>query len=253
MAINSSARFEFESQYLAEFRKHFGELPDSYFLFDLETTGSDKQNDLIWNIGSILVKDGDIVEEWDQILDWTQMPVSQVDPCWLTKKIATINTQLRLADKPQHLTLDWLRAGYNPLIALQQFVTRLADVTQRKIPIVNHGLIKFDIPMLSNQTHIWLGAPFLFKRTQVFDTAAIEKAIELRLSPPAPCSSGSKLLQYQKAVLDLKTSVRFALDTHCAKKYNLWSQTGLSPSVAHLALNDTKLCHCLLSTYRKLR
>ncbi len=250
---NVSAKFEFESKFFKTFRSRFGELPESYFLFDLETTGSDKQRDLIWNIGALLVEAGMVVEEYDAILDWTQMPVSKVDPCWLTKKIASINSQLRRADKPQHLTLDKLRSGIYPLDALQELVNRLTQAKHRNIPVVNHGLINFDIPMLTNQTETWLGSPYLFKRTQVIDTAALEKAIELRLTPELPDYQDCKLLQYQKKILDLKTNVRFSLDTHCAKKYSLWSRTGLSPKLAHLAINDTRLCHSLLSTYKELR
>ncbi len=244
--------FQFESEFFVAYRRLFGDLPSSYFLFDLETTGSDKRNDLIWNIGAMLVEDGRVVEEFDAVLDWTSLPVSEIDPCWLTKKIASINSQLRRADKPQHLTLDLMRTGRAPREVLQELVDKLTQAKKQNIPVVNHGLINFDIPMLTNQTQTWLGAPYLFKRAQVVDTAALEKAIELRLPPSAPEYAGCGLLAYQKKVLDIRSHVRFSLDTHCARKYNLWSKTGLSSELAHLGLNDTKLCDCLIRTYKEL-
>lgn len=245
--------FTYETQFFEEYRRRFGDLPATYFLFDLETTGSDKRNDLIWNIGAMLVENGKIVDEFDAILDWTKLTTAEIDPCWLVKKIASINMQLRRADKPQHLTLDLLRTGQCPRATLQKLVDKLNEAKVKNIPVVNHGLIKFDIPMLSNQAELWLGAPYLFKRTQVIDTAALEKAIELKLSPGLPCFDGCKLLNYQKQVLDVKANARFSLDYHCAKKYNLWNKTGLAPNLAHLALNDTKLCDCLVRTYKELR
>jgi hypothetical protein len=201
----------------------------------------------------MLVENGKIVDEFDAILDWTKLTTAEIDPCWLVKKIASINMQLRRADKPQHLTLDLLRTGQCPRATLQKLVDKLNEAKVKNIPVVNHGLIKFDIPMLSNQAELWLGAPYLFKRTQVIDTAALEKAIELKLSPGLPCFDGCKLLNYQKQVLDVKANARFSLDYHCAKKYNLWNKTGLAPNLAHLALNDTKLCDCLVRTYKELR
>lgn len=227
--------------------KLLGGFPSSYVVFDTETTGFKKDDDLIWNFALLEVVEGRIAASHDLIFDWTHASVAQiVDQSWLRAKID--RQQANMGPKSK-LSLAALRTGLPPGEGLQQMLQLLDQARLAERPFAGHGIINFDIPRIAFQLEEWLGIQWRFGRRDVIDTAALEKALVVELLP----RPSETLFDFSRRVLAArKTGAKWSLDEHCAAKYDLLARTKLAQDDCHWAVADCKLCHELLSVYRQL-
>jgi hypothetical protein len=226
--------------------KTYGGFPEDYLCIDTETTGFKKEDDLIWNLGASLAGGRKEVRRVNIILNWTEHPL--IDQNWLERKIRYTREQMRAGGRECHLTWEALTEGVKPEEGMEAFGDLLVESRKAHIPILGHGIVKFDAPRISRQLEEWIGLLWKFRRDETIDTAAIEKACESGMKP----KSGESYFDFSKRVLNKPMSgVKWNLDTHCLNKYQL-QKKGVDPSKLHWADSDAYLCHLVFEEYRQI-
>lgn len=223
-----------------------GSFPQNYVCFDMEGTGLKKSEDLIIELGSCRVKDCAAEEYESMLLDWTKTPY--VDPDWLEVKLEGINKYLGYKSAAQtKFTVDKLRKeGVEPDTAFRSYVEILGKADW----VIGHNIIGFDLPRFSFSVAEWLGYSFEVPEEKVIDTAAIEKAKQLRISP----KKNESFYAFQKRVLNAFAGkgVRYSLINYVVPTYKLDEQYGLDMTKGHTAGFDAMLIHLFIEELRGL-
>lgn len=115
-----------------------------YVVFDIETTGLNTWNDRIVEIGAVKVENGQVIEEFDMLIN-PGIPMPQ--------EVSAIN----------HIYDDMLAAAENPGVVLYQFHEFIKDVDF----LVGHNARRFDYPFLESEfdRHFIKFEPFKVKDT----------------------------------------------------------------------------------------
>jgi DNA polymerase III epsilon subunit-like protein len=232
---------------IKRWRKELGsELPTDYFCFDLETTGFDRNDDLIVEIGHCRVVDRSSKYYESQVLDWTQS--EYVDTDWLEYKLLSCKESMAKTGREYHMTIDRMKEeGEKPEKVFTDYIDLLQGARKLGQMFVGHNMAKFDSPFFTTAAKEWLGEEFVFQRGEILDTAVIEKAAQAEL-PQLP---NEKMDDYFTRVMKTPCpGVRYNLDDHCVKKYDLLEKYYLDMSEAHTAGFDAMLCHLLLEEFR---
>lgn len=239
------------TQSMLHLRKHFqetyGGFPDDYLVVDTETTGFKKGDDLIWNFGACLVSGRKEIKRVNIVLNWVDHPL--VDRRWLERQIQKTREQMRAGGRECHLSIETLKEGVKPEDGMEKFGDLLSASRTAKVPIIGHGIVKFDAPRISQQLEEWIGLVWKFRRKETIDTAAIEKACESGMEPKA----GESYFDFSKRVLNKPMSgIKWSLDEHCLKKYKLRERYGIKTDDLHRADSDAYLCHLVFEEYRQI-
>lgn len=143
------------------------ELPNKYFVFDLETTGFNPRHDRILEIGCMKVE-GDEVEYKQWILNWN------ID---ISDEVIAIHGISREICE---------REGMDPKEAVKQFVEYTGILSSEPPILVGHNCYGFDIPFLfGNMCELYPKKEEVLKKREgviarrAHDTAAIFKAMKL--------------------------------------------------------------------------
>lgn len=236
-------------QQLSTIMRLFGGLPRTYVAIDSETTGYDLRDDLIWNWSFTTVTDGRITQEESYVLNWLHKDVAEIiDQEWLTGKIERQRYGMSQKNRQTKLSLAALRQGQHPLTAMQHIADRLLAIKAEGMPLVGHGIIRFDIPRVAFQLREWLQVRWSCDRAKAFDAGAVEKAIVTGMSP----QRGESFFQFSTRVLHAFSRGKWNLDDHCAAKYELYKRAELRPEDAHDATADCRLCKHLLDAWYEL-
>lgn len=136
--------------------------PESYCVFDFETTGLDPAKEKIIEIGALRVEKGKKDEQCTWLVDWPGLVVPE-----LITNLTGINAEM-------------LSFGHPPQFAWYQF----REFT-KGLPMVGHNILKFDIPFLVAMDKFINDSNASFKGVQLMrnciDTAGIFKAKKLNL------------------------------------------------------------------------
>ena len=183
--------------------------PDSYVVWDLETTGLNPQKDKILEIGAIKVVNGEKISEHSWILNH-KMEIPEV-----ITEITGISKDLVDSE------------GVEPEFAIDEFRKLFLDM---EVPHhVTHNGLNFDIHFLKNTTG---SMSSLFLRSAI-DTAAIYKGRKLNMQ----LSDAEPFFRYARRVLDTRApGVRFSLHVACEE-----SGIDMTGVERHRALGDTIL------------
>jgi hypothetical protein len=180
--------------------------PNSYLVFDLETSGLD-HDDLIVAISLLLVKPNEPPLAHSYLLDWTRYR-QQVSQAGLASRLASVHTRRRKTIE------DLQREGMDPVAGLRYFRNLLHDLSP-ETHLVGHNIIGFDLPVLQRHFLRWLGddADWL-TRISCWDTGLLEKGIAAEV----PREDGEPWLAYFNRVRNVRASgVRWGLD-YCVNK-----------------------------------
>ncbi len=231
----------------ADLGKRFNyDLPSDYMCFDLETTGFDRKDDLIVEIGHCRVQDRSSGYYESRVLDWTQS--EHVDIAWLEHKLNACKASMAKTGRDYHMTIDRMQSeGEKPEDVFKYYVDLLEGTRKLGQVFVGHNLARFDSPFFTTAIAEWLAEEFVFNDGEIIDTAVIEKAAQAGL----PQQPGESMDEYFKRVMRTPCAgVKYNLDQHCVEKYGLLEKYHLDMSEAHTAGFDAMLCHLLLEEFR---
>lgn len=223
--------------------------PDNYFIFDLETSGFSRQNDLITQIGWAIVRDRRIVDNQALTLNWTRY--INVDQMWLEWRLGELETTFRRQGKPYHLTYEVLAASpTDPIEALQTLDALLAAVGRDAEWIVGHNVAIFDTNMFDAHRARFLDLePVDWRSDSIFDTGLFIKAAQLDRYP----SPAEPLDKFFRAIAGVRArGVLWALDRYCVPTFDLDTRFGVDVAQCHDAGYDCKVNHYLFEALREI-
>ena len=232
------------ASWLACWVNQYGHFPDDYLVIDTETTGLDRQDDVIVQLGYCRVENREVVENVAYVLDWTDHTLNQD---WLCGRLESTGQRLREKGHTYSWTLEKLASeGKPPIDVLFDLLGRLREYGGKMLAA--HNGVGFDVPMIEAHLKRFLALPFTFPK-QLWDTGVMEKAIQLDVRP----RPGEPLLVFCKRVLGIRAAgVKWSLDRHCTPKYQLDHKYGLDTSRSHTADYDAYVTSCLLEEFRQL-
>ena len=144
LANGATPNLPIHSMYLAEMNKS-----QAYYVFDLETTGTDLQTAEICEIAAIKVSNDKAVDEFETLV--------YID-----------GTMPRSAERVNHISKDMLIDAVHMRRALQEFLTFIGD----DAVLVGHCIKRFDLPLIERVATL-CGLKFSYR--QAIDTLEIAK------------------------------------------------------------------------------
>ena len=200
-------------------------------------------------LGYALVVNHKLVDSDDYYINWTlgdkAIPVDTYQ-----RRLIFAKQGMEAKGKKYHTTWEKVAAhGWEPVEALLYYRALIADALNNGYAIVAHNGYSFDRILLQ---HWWrrIGQALFIAPNRLVDTGLLEKANQMDWSPPLP-GSCPRDYWYNK-IRDQHSRVRWSLDTHCAKRYNLSERYKLEMGHAHEAGFDCILCHHLLESMYEL-
>lgn len=229
------------------------DFPDSYFCFDVETSGFNREKDLILEWGHCLVSDRVAVDRNSVLLNWYESTVVPAD--WLDDRLARLAREMELADRAWHITPERLKdEGINPIQGVKFMHEMLTAIDAQNLFMVSHNGWGFDVPMIENHIAMDLGIDFQFNPGRLIDTGSLEKASQLIPDNPAALPHDAESLEeYCKRISAWRAKgVYYNLDNHCLKKYKLDTKYNINPGQLHAAGDDAWVLHLLMEEFRTL-
>lgn len=152
--------------------KYGHQFPSSYLCFDTEFTGRNERDDLIVEIGHVLVEDGKVVDKLSLILNWYDR--AEVQPGWLDYRL----NQLRylVGDNWRLLPAVVKKEGIPPLQALKFYYELFRTWADRGLPFVSQNGAIADEPMLRAHLNRYLDKTIEIPANSYWDTGALFKA-----------------------------------------------------------------------------
>ena len=155
-----------------------GEWPRSFVTFDLETTGFSLDRDVITEIGHCLVQDGEVVDRFSVVLDWTHHHI--VPAHYVRERLSHVAAAMY--DSGHRLSVSWEQMqeeGVEPEKALQFYYDLFRVFQSKGLFFAAHGGYAFDEKMLdANFKGFGISHGFAFDDNELFDTHCLEKATQ---------------------------------------------------------------------------
>jgi len=239
------------AHWFERFAGRFG-FPNNYTCVDLETNGLRPESSAICVIGHTIVRDGQVVENAEVLLNWPDFP--DIDHLQFQQQLQAAQRGMEAQGKSFYHTWDRLQAlGRPPLEVLKRYLDMFETMEERREILVAHNGWKFDIELLQAHFHNWLNIPFVFDPELVYDTGIAEKASQLEdYDDPLPLP-GETLQQFAWRIGALRRKgVMWALDRYCDEQYQLFEKAGVDRSQAHSAGVDSLLLYHLMEEHKKL-
>lgn len=239
----------------AEFRKIYGDvLPRDYLSIDCETTGFSRQDDLIWEWGHTVVRNGRSTETYNMVIDWTAVP-DIVEPAWLDDRIAQVRRQICYdhAGKPTGKKFRLSRKrlaeeGIHPFEAFAYIGDILNWARHELNFFVGQNVWNFDVQILAEQFSQFSKVQWEFWPNEVFDTGALYKAS--LISPPLiPFRDETLKDFFQRVIHKPAKGLRWNIEA-CALALGL-DKRGIELDKLHGAGPDSYYCHRIFEEVRR--
>ncbi len=236
-------------------QKYGHEFPRSYMTFDTEFTGSSESNDLIMEIGHVLVEDCQVTDELSVVLNWYMH--SGVDASWLDYKLNNMRAIIREGWK---LTPDYVKAnGIDPIKALKFYHKMFQSWAERGLPFVAQNGQTADERMLRGNFGRYLRKSFKLPDNGYFDTGSIYKATQVWSSQKPdhvvhkvhmlPTRSDTLKTYFNRVIHAKIPGVKWNMDQILAS-FNLMEKHKVHPADRHSAGFDAKCLHWVMEEYR---
>lgn len=193
-------------------------LPRSYLVVDVETTGFDTRTDLITQIGHVLVRNCEIVDQDNAILNWTDCNLVRA----MDVKLLYSDLKASMAEKGLKPQVTWKRMveeGHDPKSILRAYRDIFHDASKNGYIFVGHSISTFDEAILSRNFGRFLEVDWSLEEDEVIDTLAIERATLKIWHPHAKPAPGESLKEWC-----VKVCRRMRADASlvtCAKRYGV--------------------------------
>ena len=163
---------EWESAFTANYGHTF---PDTYLCLDTEYTGGDERTDFVMEIGHVMVRDRQVVDRLNIVLDWSVHP--GVDRELLRHKMKNIHS---IMGDDWRITWDVMREeGIAPNKAIRFYHRFFKKWNEQNLPYVAHNGRVAEERMLRGLFNRYLDRSFVIGDNQLWDTGAIFKASRL--------------------------------------------------------------------------
>lgn len=163
---------EWESAFTANYGHTF---PDTYLCLDTEYTGGDERTDFVMEIGHVMVRDRQVVDRLNIVLDWSVHP--GVDNELLRYKLKNIQS---IMGDDWRITWDVMREeGIAPYKAIKFYYRFFKKWNEQSLPYVAHNGRVAEERMLRGLFNRYLDKSFVIGDNQLWDTGAIFKATRL--------------------------------------------------------------------------
>lgn len=229
------------------FHEWYGKpLPDSYLVFDIETTGLKRDWALPVDIGHTIVRDRCVVHRGNFLLNWVDYP--GVDRGWLEEQLVRVTAAMREQGKSYHYSIERLAAeGRDPYEVLTFYYQLFEKNRRTGASFVGHNAWFFDSVLFTNVVAETCDLVWEFKPNEIFDTGAIAKAI-LGDLPPYP--DEKTLKQYFLRVKHAhRKGIKWSIE-HCIEQFDLLNRFNLNPADLHGAGPDSYVAHLLFEEFR---
>jgi len=228
--------------------------PNTYLCIDTEYTGGNEREDIIVEIGHVMVQDGHVIDRMNVVLDWSTH--EEVSSAFVRYKLDNIRAQM---GDDWRITWEVMqREGISPVKAFR-FYDRLFRIWHaRDLPYVAHNGRKAEERMLRGNFNRFINKPFFMQDNQLWDTGAIFKATQLFESTEdyqsphrwksIPDSSDS-LKSYFERVINARIKGLHWNLKHCLEHYDLMGKLEDTHRF-HQADYDAYCSHLLMQEYR---
>jgi hypothetical protein len=182
---------EWTSSFTDKYGHHF---PSNYLCFDTEFTGSNERDDLIMEIGHVLVEDGRIVDKLNVVINWYDHP--EVQHSWLDYKL---NNMRHIVGSGWKLLPDYVKKNGMPPSKALKFYYKLFKAWENRdlFFVAQNGLVA-DERMLRGNFNRFINKPFKIPDNRYFDTGAIFKATQV-------WNATGDAINYKSAVLPTRS------------------------------------------------
>jgi DNA polymerase III epsilon subunit-like protein len=244
--------------------RYGGELPEDYMTLDTETTGFDRERDVIVEWGHTIVQDRQVTDQLGLVINWLNHPI--VPDHWVRHRLAEVKHNMSQQGRSFRITPEVMESeGVAPEKALR-FIKQLITtaLTNDRILVAHKGLL-FDAEMIQANIEGFLSEPLFdeppvpggscdeFPPDAIFDTGAVEKASQLVDNKRALPFANETMADYFNRIVHWKApGIKWNLDQHCFDKYRLSEKYGLDRKNMHSAKEDAYALHLLFEEYRKI-
>jgi len=202
-----------------------GVLPESYLVFDTETSGANPADDFILQYGFGVVRDGKLVDSFALLVK--RGKEVKIHP----KAIAVHGIT------HEQMAIE----GMDPKEAFVEVLATFEHYRRMGMMFVGHNMIAFDAKLFENEARRY-GSDFTFGDNEILDTGAIVKGAQMgNYFDPR-----HSIREWAYKVLAVKArGVFWSLDRYCFGEFKL-AEYGLNKDAAHDAGYDCKLTHYVL-------
>lgn len=210
-----------------------GQLPQSYLVIDIETSGFSVQKNRIVQLGACPVFDGEVKQESGFSL--------------LIKRPR--GTMTRGAMEVTGITDEMLmEKGMDPVTALEHMLALFEDFRGKGFMFIGHNLAGFDVPFYEAEFRRE-NLQWKFREDEIFDTGTIVKALQLG----ATVLDGESLRTFFMRVKEIwAKGVYWALDKYCVPTFQLVSRYGIDVGKHHDAAYDCYVTALILEDIKRL-
>lgn len=243
------------NQWGSHFTSQYGHIfPKDYLTLDTEFTGNSK-DDLVLEIGHVIVEGGYIVDKLGIVLNWYDYPGIQKE--WLDYKL---NHMRAVVGTGWNLTPELLKKkGISPLKALNFYYDLFSSWSSRNLSFVAQNGLSADEKILATNFRRFLNKPFTLPENRYFDTGALFKASQIWeactgeavhfKSSMVPHKSES-LRSYCKRITGLRVKgVKWSLGL-ILDYYGLLQKHKVAPEQLHSADFDALCLHWIMEEFR---
>lgn len=204
--------------------------PANYVVLDTETTGLDRVEDRVIELGMAVVS--------DKKLKWRSSDYIRVPEEAMSADATAVHG----------ITSDILnREGGDSQYIFDLFVSQLDSLRAMGFSFVGHNFIGFDGPFLENECKRH-GHDISFGPNEVVDTGMLVKAARLRLVP----YEGMSLRDFFYKVYTRRArGVYYNLPKYCIKRFGL-EKLGVQMENTHSAGYDAWISHLVLEELRRM-
>lgn len=208
-------------------------LPDTYMVFDTETTGTKIASSRIVQYGFCHVEDRKVLRSYSFLVNHgpdLEIPEGAF-------KVHGIDVKKTLAEGVPFKEL------------IHQIVDLFDEWRKSKLMFVGHNMMSFDAPLFEQEARR-AERPFKFEENEILDTGMVVKATQLGMS----FRLNDTLRSFGKWVSNVRArGIYWSLDRYCYAHYKLKELSGIDKDAAHDAAVDCLLTHYLLERLRGVR
>lgn len=237
------------------FTEKYGHIfPNTYLCIDTEYTGGNEREDLIVEIGHVMVQDGHVIDRMNVVLDWSTH--EEVPSAFVRYKLDDIRSKM---GDDWRVTWEVMREeGISPVKAFRFYDRLFRTWHARDLPYVAHNGRKAEERMLRGNFNRFINKPFFMQDNQLWDTGALFKATRLFESTDSfqsshrwksmPDSSDSLRSYFERVINARIRGLHWNL-RHCLEYYDLMDKLEDTHRF-HQADYDAFCSHLLMQEYR---
>ena len=137
--------------------------PDDYLVLDIETTGSDLEKDIIFELGWCEIRDNKIKSNNSAIIDYAHS--RHVDPNFVKSRFKETKQKMEAEGKSFPFSVDSLKYGVDPTLIFQLLLNKLLEIRYANGVVVTHNGVRFDLPIITNHIKRILNKKHIFLRS----------------------------------------------------------------------------------------